>query len=409
MMKALVLCGGIPQIALLENLRQRGIVTVLADMNEAVGGRAFADVFYPVSVLDVEGVRDVAVKEKVDFIITVCADQVLSVVAQVSEMLGLPCYIDYKTAQNVSKKSYMKKIFRENNIPTSKYVIMEHLDREKISHLNYPLIVKPVDSYSSRGVCKVDNESELESAFEKAVTISRTNSAVIEEFVIGDELTVDVYVENGHAHVLCMSNLDKIGEDGKFVIHRTRYPADISAKVTKTIDNVAQKIADAFELKNTPMLIQMITDGNTVSVVEFCARTGGGDKFRLIEKVSGFDIVGAVADITLGNLPHYEKKEIRQEYIINEFLYCKPGILERLEGFDALLKEGVISEYFELKSKGYTFKEINSSGDRVAYFTVQAYSREEALQKHAEANARIKVIGSNGEDLLRHDLVEKIH
>ena len=407
-MKALVLCGGIPQIALLENLRKRGITTVLADMNEAVGGRAYADIFYPVSVLDVEGVRDVAVKENVDFIITVCADQVLLVVAQVSEMLGLPCYIDYETAENVSKKSYMKKIFWENGVPTSKYVIMEKLDLKKIEHLSYPLIVKPVDSYSSRGVCKIEKESELAPAFDKAVAISRTGTAVVEEFVTGDELTVDVYVENGRAHVLCMSNLDKIGEGGKFVIHRTRYPADISAEVEAKIGDVAQKIADAFGLKNTPMLIQMITDGETVSVVEFCARTGGGDKFRLIEKVSGFDVVGAVADITLGTLPHYEKKDIRQEYIINEFLYCKPGVFDHLEGFDELLEEGIITEYFKLKSKGVEFKEINSSGDRVAYFTVQAYSREEALRKHAEANARIKALSTEGEDLLRHDLIEKI-
>lgn len=407
-MKALVLCGGIPQIALLQDLKRRGITTVLADMNEAVGGRAYADIFYPVSVLDVEGVKEVAVKEKVDFLITVCADQVLLVVAQVSEMLGLPCYIDYETAENVSKKSYMKKIFWDNDIPTSKYVILDKLEADKISHLKYPLIVKPVDSYSSRGVARVESYEELVPAFEKAVTISRTDTAVVEEFVVGDELTVDVYVEDGHAHILCMSNLDKIGEDGKFVIHRTRYPADISTVVEEKIGKVAQGIADAFGLKNTPMLIQMITRGDEVSVVEFCARTGGGDKFRLIEKVSGFDVVGAVADITLGLKPHVEKKNIRQEYIINEFLYCNPGVFDHLEGFDELLEEGVITEYFQLKTRGVEFKEINSSGDRVAYFTVQAYSREEALARHAEANKRIRAISVDGKDLLRHDLVEKI-
>ena len=123
-MKALVLCGGIPQIALMEDLRSRGITTILADMNEKVGGRKYADVFYPVSVLDVEGVKEVAIKENVDFVITVCADQVLQVVAQVSEELGLPCYIDFETAVNVSKKSYMKKIFVENGIPTSHHVII---------------------------------------------------------------------------------------------------------------------------------------------------------------------------------------------------------------------------------------------------------------------------------------------
>ncbi|MBR5543520.1 MAG: hypothetical protein IKU65_05445, partial [Oscillospiraceae bacterium] len=122
-MKALVLCGGLPQIALINELKARGVFTILADMNEKVPARECADKFYPVSVLDVDAVRKVAVDEKVDFILTVCADQVLQVVAQIAEELGLPWYIDYETAENVSKKSYMKKIFWENDIPTTKFVI----------------------------------------------------------------------------------------------------------------------------------------------------------------------------------------------------------------------------------------------------------------------------------------------
>ena len=84
-MKALVLCGGVPQIELLCQLKERGVTTILLDMNEKVKAREYADKFYPVSVLDVDAVRKVAVEEKVDFIMTVCADQVLEVVAQIAE------------------------------------------------------------------------------------------------------------------------------------------------------------------------------------------------------------------------------------------------------------------------------------------------------------------------------------
>ena len=404
-MKALVLCGGVPQIALIENLKKRGVTTVLADMNEKVAGRKYADIFYPVSVLDVEAVKQVAIGEKVDFVITVCADQVLQVVAQVSEELGLPCYIDFATAENVSKKSYMKKIFMENNIPTSKYVILETLEMERLAGLRYPLIVKPVDSYSSRGVRKVTNEEELRNAFADAVQISRTKMAVVEEFVVGNELTVDVYVEEGNAHILCISNLDKIGGEDRFVIYRTRYPAEISDAVASQIQAAATGIANAFGLKNSPMLIQLITDGEKISVVEFCARTGGGDKFRLIEKVSGFDVVGAVADLTMGEKPHVVPYTGKQKYVVNEFLYCKEGVFDHLEGFDALVEEGIITEYFCLKAPGAVFGEIKSSGDRVAFFTIETENKEDLRARHEMANARIKAIGQNGEDLLRHDLV----
>lgn len=406
-MKALVLCGGIPQIALINELKSRGITTVLADMNEKVPARAYADKFCKVSVLDVDAIRQLAIAEKVDFLITVCADQVLQVVAQIAEELGLPWYIDYETAENVSKKSYMKKIFWENGVPTTKYVIMAQLDEEKISHLEYPLIVKPVDAYSSRGVSKVLNIEELRDAFDVAVNVSRTKTAIVEEFAEGDEITVDVYVEEGKAHVLCLSNIYKIGEDGKFIINRSRIPADVSEDIAAQISDTAQRIADAFGLKNTPMLIQLITDGEKINVVEFCARTGGGVKFLMIKKISGFDVVKAVVDLTLGNKPHVEEIQRANSITVNEFVYCNPGVLDHTEGFEELLEEGIISEYFVFKAPGTEFKQINSSGDRIAFYSVVAQSEDELMKKHTQANQRIRAISTEGIDIIRHDLISK--
>lgn len=406
-MKALVLCGGIPQIALIKDLKSRGITTLLADMNEKVAAREYADEFYNVSVLDVEGVRNLAREQKVDFLITVCADQVLQVVAQVSEELGLPCYIDFETAENVSKKSYMKRIFSENGVPTTDFVVMDEFCEEKIAPLSYPIIVKPVDAYSSRGVQKVENIEQLQTAFENAKNISRSKNVIVEEFAEGEEISVDVYIENGVAKVLCLTNLYKIGEDGKFVINRSRIPARVGENISAQIADAAQKIADAFGLKDSPMLIQLISDGKKISVVEFCARTGGGIKFMMIKRVSGFDVVKAVADLTLGIKPHVEEIKKSEKIIVNEFVYCKAGVFHHLEGFEELLKEDVITDYKQFKAGGTEFRSINGSGDRVAYFSIEAATEEEMREKHALANKRIRALTESGEDIIRHDLINK--
>ena len=263
-----------------------------------------------------------------------------------------------------------------------------------------------MDSYSSRGVRKVTNIEELRIAFKQAVEISRTNTAVVEEFVEGRELTIDVYVEEGEAKLLCASELDKIGDQDRFVIYRTNYPAAVPDSVIEKVKDTAQKIADAFGLMNTPMLIQLITDGQNISVVEFCARTGGGDKFRLIKKVSGFDVVKAVVDLTLGIKPHVEQINIPQKYIVDEFLYCKPGRFDHLEGFEDALEKGLISEYFQLKTKGAECGEIRSSGDRAAYFTVETNSIEELKCKHKKVNEILRIVDDSGIDIMRHDLLE---
>lgn len=408
-MKALVLCGGIPQIALIKDLKSRGITTILADMNDKVVAREYADKFYKVSVLDVDAVKQVAIDEKVDYLITVCADQVLQVVAQIAEELGLPWYIDYQTAENVSKKSYMKKIFCENDVPTTKYVILDRFDEKAISHLRYPIIVKPVDAYSSRGVCKVHNLDELRPALEKAIEISRTKTAIVEEFFEGDEISVDIYVEEGKAHILCLTNIYKIGEDGKFIINRSRIPADVSPEIADKIADTAQKIANAFGLKNTPMLVQLISDGKNISVVEFCARTGGGIKFQMIKRVSGFDVVKAVVDLTVGEKPHVGEIGKLDNMIVNEFVYTYPGELKSVEGFEELLSEGIIATYSVFKSSGTKFTGINSSGDRVAFYSIEADTAEELKRKHAVANDRIRAISTEGKDIIRHDLIAKFN
>lgn len=404
-MKALVLAGGFPQIELLNQLRSRGIETVLADYYEAPVAKPYADVFYRVSTLDIPAITEVAKKENVDFLITCCTDQALLTVAKVSEDLGLPCYIDHQTGLNVTNKQYMKKVFNAHSIPTAKHVIMASYNEAQLAGLEFPLIVKPVDCNSSKGVKRVENTAELKEAVETAIRYSRTDTAIVEEFIDGEELSADIYVEEGVAHLLSVSTLDKIADNDKFVIFRGRYSAEKVAKVHDLVRDIAQKIADAFGLKNSPMLIQMITDGKRAAVLEFSARTGGGVKFMLIKKASGFDVISAVIDLTLGNKPHVDKVTPENKFIANEFIYCKPGVFDHLENFEELKQQGVISEYCLFKWKGAEFDTIENSGDRVGGFTVQADTMEELQAKHERAVAELKVIAADGSDMMRHDLL----
>ena len=403
-MKALVLCGGKPQIALIHELKRRNITAILADANDKAAAVQYADVFYNVSTLDVVGIEKIALAEKVDCILSVCADQMLLVAAQLSEKLNLPCYIDYETAKNVSSKEYMKRIFVENNIPTAKYIVGSSISLSVIEGLNFPLIVKPVDCYSSRGVKKVLNYDELLSAFENAKNLSRTGTVIVEEFVEGLELSVDIYVENGKVNILCIRSLDKIPNSEKFIICRGNYPAKISLATKGRVQDVAQKIVEAFGLVDTPMLIQMKINDEQIHILEFCARTGGGIKYRLLPKVCGFDVVKAVLDLTLGEKPHVNIKPLNT-FIVDEFLYCNPGILDHTEGFEELLKDGIIDHYEVYKSAGYQFDEISSSGDRVAYFSVVADTEAELRRKHQIAASVVTAVDTKGKDLIRHDII----
>lgn len=405
-MKALVVAGGMPQITLINQLRERGVETILVDGSPTPVALPYPDKFYNVNIFDVEAIKAVALKEKVDFLITVCADQVLLVVAQISEELGLPWYIDYKTAKLVSDKELMKKTFVENSIPTSQYAVMDEFDLDKIAQLHYPLIVKPVDAYSSKGVKKVVNESELRIAFEEAKKISRTKNVIVEEFFDGEEISVDLFIEEGKAHVLLISNSDKVKDADHFAIFRGRYPVHASNELKAEVARISQKVADAFGIKNAPMLVQMLTDGKRVTVLEFCARTGGAMKWLLIQHASGVDVIRGVIDLTMGIKPKIEVREPETKYIVNDFIYCKPGVFDHVEGFDEQLEKGNITDYRMLRPRGWKFSGlITSSTDRLCGVTFQDDTLEGFNKKHREFVENVKVINTEGNDIMRHDLL----
>lgn len=407
-MKALVLAGSCPQIVLLGLLKDRGIETVLADNNVNAVARPYADHFVKVDLLNCEAVKQVAIEQQVDFLITVCADQVLITVAKVSEELGLPCYIDYQTAVDVSDKSLMKDIFHKNDIPTSKNVFMSELDMERIAEMKYPLVVKPADAYSSKGVRKVTNEEELRQFFAEAANISRSGLVIVEEYVDGAEITVDFQVVDGVAHLLSASNTEKVDYKDRFLAFRTRYPAAVSADTLERIRGIGQKIADAFGLKNTPMLVQLLTDDKRESVLEFCARNGGGAKYLLIKRASGFDPIDSVIRLTLGEPVELGELRAEHKYFTNEFLYAHPGVFDHLEGFEELKQSGVLDEYWQFKWQGAEIFNAATSSDRVASITIAADSFEELVEKHNKAAATIKIIGADGQDMMRHDLLTNI-
>lgn len=404
-MKALVIAGGLPQIELLKQLKSRGVETVLADGNDKAIARPYADHFYQIQIFDIEAVKELALKEKVDFLITVCADQVLLVVAQVSEMLGLPCYIDYETAQNVSDKIRMKAIFKKNGIPTSDYVQLDRFDAEQIRHLRFPVVVKPVDAYSSKGVRKAENMEQAEQFYREAETISRSGGVIVEEFCEGEEISVDAFVQNGKAKVLCISNSEKIKNDGRFVIFRGRYPVSASQAVIDRIGQVAQMIADAFHLENCPLLIQMINKGNDVSVLEFCSRTGGNMKYLLIKYSCGVDVISAAIDLSMGITPEINPVNTGNNYVVNDFIYCHPGEFCGMEGFEPLLQDGTLSEIHALRPLGSRTGGVSSSSDRIAGFTIIADTLEHFNEKHRKVVENIKILDENGKDIMRHDLL----
>ncbi len=331
--KAIVLGGTNPHIRLIQNLKRRGYYTILVDYAEQPVAKAHADEHIIESSLDKERVLEIAKRRNVDLVITTCSDQANVTACYVAEKLGLPAPYSYETSLNVTNKLLMKKIMYDNNIPTSRYVQVVGDDRPDYSELSFPLIIKPADSYGSRGVRKAFTSSEVERHVKDALLISKIDSAIIEEYVEGEEINVYCFVVEGEVHVLMLSHKYNIIDHDDAVVqsYAAVAPANLSVEVDEKIRAIAQQIANAFGLKTTSLFIQVIVNGSDVKVVEFAPRVGGGLSFRTVKINTGFDILNATVDSFLGIKPDMNYAAPRSLLSINN-LYGQAGTFGSIEG-----------------------------------------------------------------------------
>ncbi len=404
MKSVLVLGGGFDQIALINELKTRGYRTILADYLSNPPAKQCADYHYQISTLDVQSIKIIAEKERVCFVCTACTDQALLTVAKVSEDLKLPTYISYKTALDVTNKCYMKAQLTKYNVLTSKYMSKNNENIDNLGELQFPLVVKPADCNSSKGVKKVYDKDQLRLCLKEALSMSRSKTAIVEEFVRGKEISADFYVEEDKVVFLSATSSVKINNDKIFTIVQSFYPA-VSSSQEIEITNIAKSICKAFNLKNTPLLIQFLEQEGKFYVIEFSARMGGGTKYKLIQTLTDVNIMSKYVDLILGDKPKIESIARNVKYASLTYIYCSPGRIRNYIGFTDLMAESVISDYFFYKTPGMEITKVETSSDRAAGYLITAETLTDLYNKEKKADSKLAIINECGEDMMLHNVL----
>lgn len=405
-MKIIVLAGGNDQAALIQEIRCKfkDAEVLLIDFAQNVVAAKYADRHIVESTMDLAKVKEIAQQEKVDYIITACGDQPLLTMAVVSEELGLPCYLSKKQVLNLTNKMYMKRLMLENDIPTSHFRTFTSKDVIDTTGLNYPLVVKPVDSNGSKGVRKCKDREELDKYLPEAFRFTLSDTVIIEEFCEGIEISADFYICDGKAKKVMWCQLNKYKvDDSTQVIYQSIIPPSLSDKASETLMQVANKIAKGYEVDNSPLLVQAMVNGDDVKVIEFSARLGGGAKYKTIRNVTGFNVLRANLESMLGEKPGVVIADDERFYS-RCHIYTNGGVFNAIEGLEDLQRRGIIDEYVLTKPFGVTTGSPKSSSDRVASVFISASSNNELKVKIKDAITNLKVIDEKGEDMLFREM-----
>ncbi|MDX1359262.1 MAG: ATP-grasp domain-containing protein, partial [Clostridia bacterium] len=297
-MKVLVLGGGYCQLNMIKRLKSRGDYIILADYLADNPGKEYVDEHHMISTFDEPAVTQLAMESGAEAVMTMGTDQPVLTAALAGEKCGLPFYVDSKTAETVTNKRVMKKLFSKNGIPTNAYrLVGKNFHDREIIGLRFPAVLKPVDSQGQRGIFKITDLADIRRHIDETLSFSREGKALLEEYYPNDEITVNGWVNEGKAHIV--SVVDRVTMEignriGICICHN--YPSLHHTHYKEEINGLTQKIIDVFNIKTGPLYFQYFIGEKSLIVNEIAMRIGGAYEDITIPIISGFDILGKVMD-----------------------------------------------------------------------------------------------------------------
>lgn len=306
------------QQPLVERAKEMGLRTLCFAWAEGAVCKDICDVFYPVSVLEKEQILRICRDEQIDGICTIASDAAAPTVAYVAEQMGLTGN-SYEAAVRANNKYAMREAFSHANIPCPKYVRVIGDWKLEIGNwdLELPLIVKPSDRSGSLAVTKVETEEALKPAIEKAIAASFAHEAMIEEYIDGREISVEMISCRGMHYALQITDKVTTGAP-HFVELEHHQPSDLPAAMQTHIFDITRRALDALGLTNGASHSEYkITKEGRIAVMEIGGRMGGdfigSDLVRLS---TGYDFVEGVIRVALGEMIHPNPKQIGHSSVI---------------------------------------------------------------------------------------------
>jgi 5-(carboxyamino)imidazole ribonucleotide synthase len=275
----------------------------------------------------------------------------------------------------IQDKGIQKQFFKENDIPTAHFQLVNHPSELKSGQFAFPYILKQrKDGYDGKGVMKINNLADVDKAF--------TSPSLIEELVDFDkEIAIIVSRNaNGDSKTFPMVEMEFNAEANlvEFLISPSTYPEDIQKKA----ENIALKIATALNITGILAVEMFVTKNGEILVNELAPRPhNSGHQTIEGNYVSQFDQHLR----SIFNLPLGDTRSITNAVMINVLGEKGHDGLAKYDGLERIMAiDGV---YVHLYGKKYT-KPFRKMG----HITIVDQNRDHAIEKARFIQQTLKVV-----------------
>lgn len=258
--------------------------------------------------------------------------------AETREALGIEG-MNTHTALNFRDKSLMKTLFDEKGIPCARHSRVSFAEEaiDFSRQCPYPLVVKPIAGAGAQTTWRVSSDMEMYAAFE-AMGQAVAEGVIIEEFIRGEEFSLDTFSLNGKVLFQTINQylptpLEVMSNP--WIQWRVILRKDAMSKAFDDIRKAGKKALDALGMKTGLCHTEWFrrSDGS-IAISEIAARPPGAQFMTLLSRACDFDAVHAWADLMIHD--NFSAPEIKYSAGVAYLRGQGEGRVSHLEGFDEI-------------------------------------------------------------------------
>ncbi len=377
--RVMIVTAGRHQVPLVRTAKRMDCEVLATDGRDDAPALALADHVAIVDATRIQKLLRVASEFHPAAIVTEQTDVAVPAVAYVAERLGLPG-IGYETALQATDKWRMREACRLAGIPTPVYRLVRSAKDAVVAagEIGLPVVIKPADSQSSRGVTKVTDIAAVPVAAESALAASRSARALVEECLVGQESSIESFVIAGTVHVLGICEKTKCAPPYSFDL-RLIYPAAFSNEVIHEIEELNRNVIRAIGIKMGFVHVEVIITSDGVRLIEIAARgCGARVATDLLPELTGIDLLELRLRQALGE--RIQMPPIRSDRVgILRFFELPSGTVRGLSGLhEAAAVPGVVHLDFT-PAVGARLKPPVSGDQRPGFVLAVGNSRDQVI------------------------------
>ncbi len=390
----MIIGGGLLQVPAIQTAKEMGLKTIVTDYNKSAYGLRIADYPIVMSTRDTEGTVRIARafndNIKIDGVITAGTDASMAVAA-VAGALGLPG-IKFENALAATNKLKMRQRFKEHKVPSPRFTGCWTKEEvlEAFHTIKAPVVIKPTNNMGARGVKMVQKEQDLESAFHLAKQNSPSGEVIVEEYMEGDELSIDSLVFNNKVFITGIA--DRIIKYHPYFVEIGHIlPSNQPQHIIDEVIEVMKKGIKSLGINIGAAKGDIKITQNGVKIVELAARLSGGFMSAYtFPYATGINLIKNAILIALGEEP--EDLTPKQHLVsMEKGIIPNPGIIKAINGVEEAQKIKGIKNIFINSQIGDIVKKPTNNVEKIGHVVAVGETRETVLNIMDKAFAVLNV------------------